>query len=210
MKKELSLFFVLIIIACFLISQVKAAALDDTMNKIDQTVKQADSTISNIPKTPEEARDKYLKQEWGALIAKNKVLGPIHTFLSNNQWLFKYTLNYRYELTLTFFCILFLWLWLTIWFSGLIGGGDLFKSLVAAFLGAVAASIIAYTGAITLVVTTLLNFIFSQQLWWMRILIGIIIIAVFIFLQPLSRLIRKHFTKSKEKKKKEEQEHKIE
>ncbi len=193
-----------------LISQITAAGLEDTFNKIDETAQKAESTINDIPKTPEEIKDKYLKKEWEALIAKNKVLGPIHLFLSNNQWLFKYTLNYHYELSLTFLCIFFLWLWITILIAGVVGGGDLFKSLASAFLGAVTASIVAFTGAINLLVITFLNLIMSQEMWWMRIILSVTIIAAFLFLQPLGRLIRKYLSKLREKLKKKKSEQKIE
>ena len=156
----------------------------------------------NIPTDPEEIKSQYLQQEWAKLVAENKILGPIHRFLIKISPVFSVILNHPYEISLTFFGIFVLWLLIVL------GGLKFCKSFnlngwLSGGIGIVFASILAQINLIGIVVTSILDIIFKQENWWIRLILGIliigaIVIAIYSWLY-LSSYIKKQKKAGKEK-----------
>ena len=156
----------------------------------------------NIPTDPEEIKSQYLQQEWAKLVAENKILGPVHNFLNKISPVFSVILNHPYEISLTFFGIFLLWLLFVL------GGLKFCKSFnlngwLSGGIGIVFASILAQINLIETTVTSILDLIFKQENWWIRLILGILIIGAIIIViyswLYLSSYIKKQKKAGKEK-----------
>ena len=209
MKKELILSIALFVIFLLFSYQVLAIDVESSLNSIEDTKNKVDAGINTITNTHENIKNKYLTQAWGEMIAKNRIIGPIHSFLLKYPLPFIILFNYPYEMSLTFFCIFFLWLFIVIAVSKQISSIDIFGSLAGAFLSVLAATILAQLGLIKLVVTSLLSLILSKEAWWVRLIISLIVIAFILALGYINNKTANARKAAKEEAKKDKQEQKI-
>lgn len=211
MKKELVLPILFIILLSFISIQASAAdSIEGSLDQIENTKSKVDSGIEKIADTPENIKNKFLTKAWGEMIAKNRIIGPIHKIFSQYPLPFIILFAHPYEISLTFFCIFFLWLFIAIAVSKQIKATEAFGAAGAFFLSVIVAIIVAQTGLIKLIVVSLLSLIFSKELWWARLLISAIIIALILALGYINGLIAKNLKVAREKRKKEAEEEKVE
>lgn len=178
-----------------------------------QNPEDASSVIGNqigvdaekIPTSQEEInkiRDDYLKKEWGEILSKNKILGPIHNFFSNDktQVIFLFFFAHSYEISLTFLLIFLLWIFFAV------VGKKIFSltEKYSTWIGIGCAILLAQVRAIKLIVNFFLDLFGKQENWWIR---AIIMIIAFGFLAAgivLSKMLSQYMRKSRERKDKSE------
>ena len=187
MKKERSLTSALLVglfVALLILAPNVSAQdpLEGTIDKIEDTQGKVDEGIEKITDTPENIRDRYLTKSWGEMIGKSKVLGPFHRFFSKYPLPFIIVFNYPYEISLTFFCIVFLWLYLVMMISKQASSFELMGEAAPLFLGIFTAIILAQSGLIKLIVTSTLALILSNEFWLFRLIMGAIVIAFILVL----------------------------
>ncbi len=145
-------------------------------------------TIEKTPQTPEEAQNitmTWLKNGWNEYIAKQPVIGKAHNYFLNHQLIFKILFNEPYSFSLTFIAIFALWLFLMILISGLVDGA-LVKSNGLNFLISIGAvMILAKIGFIKDTVIFTLNLILSPTQWWLRWLLGGVVMVILILITQL-------------------------
>jgi len=151
--------------------------------------------------TTAENKSAYLTQEWGKLIGRAKIIGPIHNFLSSNQIIFKIFFNYPYELSLTFFFVLFIWLTFLFKSAKLIKSFGFIKEVFSLPVALLFAIIFAQISVFNFIAKGISNILFSTNAWWARIIIFILACTIIITLSILSDYLSRYFKRQEEKKK---------
>ena len=173
----------------------------------DEIEERFNVSIDNIPTSGEDIetiRQEYLKQEWTKLIEKNKFLGPIHKFLIKISPFFSVVFAQSYEFSLTMFLIIFLWFLIFIQAATLVRSTSSIKEGFALIIGALCAIILAQTKLLKIIVGFVLDLVFKQGNWWIRLLIWILIVGIIAFEWVAFRLATQASKKNKEEKRKKE------
>lgn len=183
MKKQ-TFIIPIAIIAFFLFSIfLVQLVLAETPNQIIQ--QQVGFNPSSIPTSQQDVNNiasKYLKQEWAKVIATTPIIAPIHAYFLAHPLIFQILLNYPYEISLTFFLILFLWI-----FFAIIGArifrsiGILGSGLQNAIIGIGISVILAHVNILKNLTLLFLSIAISDKAWWIRLLlwVGLFLFAWF-------------------------------
>lgn len=161
-----------------------------------------------MPQDEEELKSKaetelaYLKQEWNKFILKIPYIGKMHTFFLAHPMIFKIVFAHAYEFSLTFICIVAMWLLIAYIFSEL--SGELVKGGVNVIIGIGAGIIFSQIGFIGGVVDFSLKIIYSRDAWWIRALLWVIIVTIFLLLAYLSNASQELLQQRREDKEREE------
>lgn len=189
----------------------KAQATNEPTDAREVIAREFNIPLDKIPTDKKELERFALKEEWTRMIANNSVTGPVHKFLSNSktQIAFKALFAHEYEISLMFFLILILWCFVWVRAAKILESakGSLpfffeIKGWTAVAMGALIAVILAQVQFFNFVITNTLNLIFKPENWWIRAILIIVALGVFMVVYVLSRLLDQYF-KKREKAKKE-------
>lgn len=139
--------------------------------------------IQDLPQTPEEAANvssNYLKSEIGKLVAQIPGLLRTHEFLKAHPMFFTIVFNEPYNLSWVFFCIVLFWLYTMALVGDIANASRILKKGFGIIIGIGIALILAQLGIIKAVVIFLINLVFTQDLWWVRGIMGVLVILTFV------------------------------
>lgn len=149
-------------------------------------------------KDPQQLKEEYLKKNWAELIAKNRILGPIHNFFFMISPVFQVLFGQPYSLSLVLLIIVILWFVLV-----RIGYLSLeitpFNGLTKTVLAIGSAAILAQIGFLNVISTFLVNLVISREAWWMRLIAILIMVVVIFVINYGAKLGARLMQKSKEK-----------
>lgn len=168
---------------------------------------------SQIPKSSGDIKQLYLQKEWTSVIEKNKILGPIHQSLTRNPWFFVILFARPYELSLIFFVTIVLWFLLSTQIAKIVEASTGMKGVYAFAIGLLGAIILAQVRVIYVISNFLLDLIFKQENWWIRLIIILVIIVVIAIEHRVAKYAEKYIkeqNKAKLTQKQEEQVRRIE
>lgn len=161
-------------------------------------IKLTPENIAKLPQTPEQAANvtsEYLKKEWAEVVQKRApFLWEIHSFLLEHQAPFNIILNRNYSFTLGFFLVLFLWIELLLLGSDLFNAWGIIKQKIGLVVGFLVTIIIAQLGALNWVVDRSLYLVFSQEAWWLRLLLGGVVLGLLIAFAYFERELKAYFS----------------
>jgi len=160
-------------------------------------------TIEKIPKTPEEIRNAYLQQEWGKIITGLPLIGPIHNLSVNNPMPFKIAFAEPYSFSLVFFMILVLWILVAIIATKFAKATGFIDQKLCWIAGILFAIIIAQTKLYSFITKSVLAIIFSNEAWWIRVIIWVVVIGVLVIIHYFGRALSTSLKKYMEKRKQE-------
>jgi len=210
-KKKL--FLILVFFITFNLIDLSSAQQDpgDVSQVIGNEFNISSEKIPTSQEDIEKLRQGFLQKEWTELISKNKVIGPVHNFFSNEktQIVLKIIFAHPYEISLTFFLILILWLLILIQSTKIVKSSEIIKKELAFPIGIAIAIIFAQLKIIKLIVTFSLDLAFKQENWWIRVIIIIFFLAFVALAYALSGILAQHFKKQKEAKTKKETEQEL-
>jgi len=165
-------------------------------------------------KTPEELANEssqYLREEWAKIVQKKlPFLWSTHQYLLSHQIIFKVLLNREYSFTWSFFIVLFVWIYLVSFFQGIFDNLGIIKQHIGWIIGIMCAVILAQIKVINFVVDKTLYLVYSQEAWWMRLVIWIVIIVIATLFVYLRYAFSDLFEAMKKAKKAKELEEKVE
>src|SRR3989344_5319414 len=178
--KKIGVFVLALIFLSLFVIHSNNTVVASTTN-LEGQVNNLNENLENIPKTPEEIRDRYLRQEWNKIIAKTAFLGPIHNFFIANPIIFKILIMEPYSFSITFFSILFLWCLIILWIKNIFK--PLFKQSWKAWLiGLGIAMVLAWVTAIKRIVLAIFDIIFAQDKWWIRLILWLaVLVGIILF-----------------------------
>mgnify|MGYP001609989979 FL=1 len=145
------------------------------------------------------------------MIAKNKILGPIHIFLKENvliKWLFLVLFNTTYSLS----PLCFLTIVVCILFATLVGDSLRFygfERFSSALIGLSAMVITVQLGVINWLLVSLIDFISAKDAWWMRILFWVLVIVLIVLIGKTEGILSKFMQKREKEDKEEDRNQKI-
>jgi len=194
--KKLSYLIFVVILLYISISFASAQTQDpgDTSQVIGEEFGIDPEKIPASQEDIEKIRDEYLKKEWTEVVSKNKILGPIHNFLTKINPIFSVIFKHQYEISLTFFSIFVLWVLFMI-SSTLIARSLGAKGVLSVVIGTIFTIILAQIKLIESIVIFTLDLILKQENWWIRLILTIVTLGVFLVGYILIRILAKYIGK---------------
>ncbi|MEK6928727.1 MAG: hypothetical protein AABW65_02095 [Nanoarchaeota archaeon] len=207
MKKIRHILIILILFSFIIaISQARAIEIPNPAEALQEKTGISPDKITDV----EEIKNKYLKQEWGKILQKNKYLSPIIGFLDSIftllDPLFKIILGINYSLSWAFTFAIITWIILfafiypptTAFFNNKL------LSLASSF---VIVSLIGITGVIKKTVDILVLIIKKPSILWISLIISLIILCLFSLLgKTMKSYIKKYKEIAAKEKEKEDRE----
>jgi len=209
-KTTISIFLLLIFFLSFAAVSLNFVAAQQDPGDVSQVLgDEFNISKDKIPTDPEDIRQLYLKLRWTEVIENNKIIGPINKFFTKIQIVFEILIAHKYEMSLTFFLIFILWFLIAFQASKMIESYGRVKGWKALAMGLVIAAILAQIRIIKIVATTILDLIFKQENWWIRLIIGIVAFGVVAAVYVLSRMVGQRLKKKHKQRVEEESEQKL-
>jgi len=206
--KKFPVFIIFLLISSLILTSLNLALAQTTPEDVFQ--QQTGISPENIPKSPEEIKELYLRQEWSNFIAKIPIIGSIHNFFLTHPLPFKILFAYPYEISLTFFLIFILWIFLVAGAADIINASGFTKNPISFLIGLAFSVILSQIGALKGIVLFTLNIIYAKETWWIRLILWltffVMLVVIFYFEKILGQQIRKGIKARKERELKEEEE----
>ncbi len=160
--------------------------------------------------TTAQNKSEFLKAQWGEILAKNAMLGPVIRAADMvspvTNPLFKYTIGLEPSLTWLFILTLMLWIafffvfYRTLEFSA-------FSNAVKIIISFGVSSVLAVGGGLfNKIAESMINAISAIGSWWGQLIVALIVLVALIILAVISKKIEKLAKQQKEEIKKAEQE----
>ena len=173
--------------------------LEEKIEGIEDTKENIEEGVENIKETNID----YLSEKWKTAFLKNKFISFVDSFFQKINFVFVVLFSENYSLSLTLFFIIILWLCFFFKLSEVLTDYSAFSSSVATVIGFGLVIIMAQLKFFRVIVESFGWLVFSQEAWWIRFIIFVIIIFVMVFLYKLSSQIGDSFKKNKEMTKEE-------
>ncbi|MFH1802867.1 MAG: hypothetical protein ABH864_05475 [archaeon] len=197
MKKEFTFFLIALVLIFAFVQHASAESAGDAKDILKSEFGLSDT---EIPTDPEAIKELYLKTQWADFAANNAILGPIHTFLTKMSWLFWFLFARPYEFSFALIITVILWFMAAGQSGKLAEALGVKKGWIAFGVGVLAAIAIAQIRLLGAVVDLILELIFKPDAWWMRAIVIVVFVVLFVIEQKASKALNKHL---KEKKKRD-------
>ncbi|PIN92660.1 hypothetical protein COU61_01350 [Candidatus Pacearchaeota archaeon CG10_big_fil_rev_8_21_14_0_10_35_13] len=204
MKKGVRIFLFLSIVALLLIPLVlsqtdPSAGINDNLGDAKKIVDKVQNVSQNFNSA--DTAKSYLRQEWEKVIAGNKYLGPVYSFLTSKtvSLIFKILFAEPFALSWAFLIVVVLWFY----FQGIInkaGWGFGLKDSSAILVGVAGAIILAQLRLYRGIVYIFGLLIFSPEAWWFRALIALFMVVLLVIVKALSNVLAARLKKAREEK----------
>jgi len=173
-----------------------------TGNEAEKYAQQAQEVESKIERARE--RWEYLGEEWQKILLKNRFINFLDSIGKKLSPLASILLGQQYSLTLSFFLVALLWLIMAVETSRIFTYGLSLPKWAGIPIGFAFSTLLAqlnlYAGLVSLVASLILIY----ELWWARLVITIILLAVlFVFFYLLKYL--GDYARAKQEERKKEQ-----
>lgn len=197
--KKLGIIFIIILISGLFLNNINLILAQVTTPQ-ELLQQQTGINPESIPKSPEEIKDIYLKQEWSDVIAKIPVIGQIHNYFLVHPLIFKIIFNEPYTISLVFFLVVILWAYSMAAISDILRTSELVKTGSSVLIGAASTIILAQVKVFNIIATTALNIIFAKEEWWIRGILWVLLFVILAIIVYIERMLGKEFKKIREAK----------
>src|SRR5256885_948076 len=92
-------------------------------------------SLQNLPSDPDELREKYLNQEWSALIKNSTIIGPMHSFFLSIPLPFIILFGQPYSFSARFFLLAIIWLYVMAIAADILASSGLLKRAASIPIG---------------------------------------------------------------------------
>lgn len=154
--------------------------------------------------TDEEAREKYLAQEWTKILKANKFVAAIDSFCTRYSLFFVIVFGMPYSLSLTLGFVIVLWLLFALTVSDVTRKGMGFLEGLSYILGIVSAIALAQLQLLKRIAMFLVDLIISRESSWARFIVFLIVFVVIVLLYYFKGGISKALEERRKKQKEEE------
>lgn len=215
MKKRIIIFLIsLLILNIFVISLIKAELTFPIPNTggSDSALPPELEKVKGIGEnlTDSEIRSQYLKQEWGKILANNKIIGPIiksyEKIAPVTDPVFKYIIGITPSLTWLFILTLTIWICLTIYIFrflelfSIVSKPTQYLIFIATMIG------ISFTKISLKLAEYIIEKLSLFTVWWMQLIGMGIAMGIFILASVFSKQLKEFFKKAKERRAKMKEE----
>lgn len=185
------------ITALFLFAFIFQASALDVAQQIEQQTGINPEKIQDLPKSPEEIKETYLKQEWSELVAKNKILAPIHSFFLKISPVFLVLFGENYSLSLILLGVIILWVYVALELTTLIKTIDMLNPWAIRGIAVGISIILAQVGVYRTIITLINKILYANELWWMRLIILVAFVVAAIILDKLTKVLEVQIKQAK-------------
>lgn len=215
MKKEhnliLSVLFIIasIILLVYIVHAADEPSIPEIIPGLD-----VEKLSEQAEKTPEQLAEEssaYLRGEWAKIFQKNfPFLWSIHQYLLSHQVVFKILFKKEYSFTWIFLFMLILWIYLASLAEKIFDSLGFVRKEIAWVMGILTAVILAQINFINWIVNGVHYLVNSQEAWWMRLIIWVIVLILISLFFALREALGVYLKQLKKEKKEKEVEEKVE
>lgn len=144
----------------------------------------------------------YLGKEWKTILMQNSIVKGIDSFFQKINAVFLVLFGIDYSMSLVLFLTVFLWLYLFFILLNILGN-TLFSKGVALIISFGIAIGAAQIKLFQMPVNLIIGVFFGEKPWWMKLIVGIAILAVLAVIFVLQKKFGKQFAANKKKMKEE-------
>ena len=185
-------------VMCLLLLPTFVHASTSAQDIISQQTGISQNTLNNIPQTPQQAQDMFLKQAWGEIIANNKYLGPVDRFFSSVSMVFVILFGEGYSLSPTLLGVIILWAYVAMESTIILNGIGALNPWINRGLSIALSIVLAQIGAFRGIVSLLGSLIYSQETWVLRIVAALGFFVALFILHYISKIVGIKLNKAKE------------
>jgi len=161
---------------------------------------QLDPSSIQETKSNAEARWDYLKQEWKAVLLKNKLISIIDSFFKKISPVFTVLFNYPYDLlSPTLWIIIILWIFFFLSIAILLRDYSSFSATISYPIGIVFAIVLAHLKVLETLANSLIWITAGDKPWWLRLTLWILIFAAIIAIYYVERMYGKIISENRKK-----------
>jgi hypothetical protein len=151
----------------------------------------------------------YIGKEWKASLMKNPIINGIDSFFQSINFIFLALFGIPYSLYLALFLTIFLWFYFFFSFRNILKMSLLSKG-VCLLISFGLTIILAQVGLFSTIVNFIIQLFFGEQTWWMKVIIGMLILLGLVLVFAFIKRFGKQFAEKKKKMKEEENRIKLE
>ena len=195
---------VLIFLCLLLFAQLVYA--EDILGSLDEKVGALEDTKQNIEEGVEKIKETKwdsLGEEWKNKFLGNKIVSGVDGFLQKINFVFVVLFGENYSFSLALFFIALLWFYFFFKLSEILTDYSTFSPAIATAIGLGLAIIMSQLKFFRKMVEFFGWIALSQEAWWLRFIIFVVIVFALVFLYKLSSQIGKSFKEHSEETKEE-------
>jgi hypothetical protein len=151
----------------------------------------------------------YLGKEWKNILMANSVIQSLDSLFQKINFVFLVLFGTPYSLSLALFLIVFLWLYFFFSFQNILKM-TLFSKIVCLLISLGLTIILAQVGLFSKIVNFIIQLLFGEQTWWMKLIIGVGILIALVLVFAFVMKFGKQSAINKKKRKDEENRIKLE
>jgi ABC-type multidrug transport system fused ATPase/permease subunit len=214
MKRKLFvLFFFILIFLNLVLSQVP-----DPTGQIPfgDKITDGEKAIENIENFKEgfleekEGNDReYLVDQYEEILLSNEMIAGVNSIFEDYSIVFRIFFGVPYEFSFTMFFIIVLWFCVFLGLPYLISSIDFFNRISSWIVSLLIVVILAQAQFFRVVVSITDKLLFASENGWVRFILGIVLLFIFIMVYYLEHSIGKYFEKLKRERKKKDLENRV-
>jgi hypothetical protein len=149
-------------------------------------------------------------KQWKDSLMANPFIHGVDLFFQSINFVFLALFGVSYSLSLAVFFIIILWFYFFFAFHNLLKMSSIFSKWVCLLISLGLTIILAQAGLFSMIVNSIIQLFFGEQTWWMKVIIGILILVGLVLVFAFIKKFGKQFAESKKKRKDEENRIKLE
>jgi len=201
-NKKIVLLFVLLFVFAFLQTAILKADLSGTQDKLDESVGNLEGVQENI-----ETKWDYLGKEWKNILLKNDIVKTADGFLKKISPAFVVLFGEPYSLSLTLLFIVVFWFLFFFKFKEILTDFSMFSPATSMIISFGLVIILGQVGGnlFKKLVGFLGWIVFSQDAWWARTILIVVVVFAIILISKMSSLFGEAMKKNREELAKEQE-----
>ncbi|MFA5992416.1 MAG: hypothetical protein WC796_01775 [Candidatus Pacearchaeota archaeon] len=177
-------------------SVINPTNLDDP---IGVGISASDLSDSNLIKDKAQLKWEYLQQEWKKAFLENRVIKGLDYFFTEISFVFRILFGESYSFSFLLFLVIVVWIIVLIIVKSFIKSFFNFPLGVCYLVGVLVAIVFAQLNLLKIIVTWILWLIFSQEAWYMRFFMILVVIGAVIAVVFVIKIIQKEAEASKKR-----------
>ena len=172
----------------------------------DDPSESIEDVLDRIRQKRNDSDNGYLISQWKDQLLGNENIAAVNAVFAENDIIFRILFGVPYELSLTMFFIIVLWFCVLLGLPDIIDSIDFFNKISNWIVSLLVVIILAQAQFFRVIVNLTDRLLFAPENGWIRLILGIIIFFIFVFIYYVEKIVGKYFNQLKKKRKDEEAE----
>ncbi|HJO15043.1 MAG TPA: hypothetical protein QGG70_03260 [Candidatus Pacearchaeota archaeon] len=172
----------------------------------DNPSENIEDVLDRIRQERNDSDNGYLISQWKDQLLGNENIAAVNAVFAENDLIFRILFGVPYELSLTMFFIIALWFCVLLGLPDIIDSIDFFNKISSWIVSLLVVIILAQAQFFRVIVNLTDRLLFAPENGWIRLILGIIIFFIFVYIYYVEKIVGKYFNQLKKKRKDKEAE----